>query len=461
LAEIVWQPQAGQQEALFRAPSTVNQVLYGGARGGGKTASLIALWVVHADRHGAGAKGLLLRRTYDELTECQAQAMAIYPRFGAVYTKSERMWTFPNGAVIRFRYLDKDEDAMKYQGQSNTFIGIDEAGSFRSPDPIDKLNATLRSTTGVPCQMILTANPGGVGHEWLKARFITGRDEMTIFKGEDGMKRLYIPAKVTDNKYLMDNDPDYINRIKASGPPWLVEAWLNGDWNVAAGSFLEGIWQPDKHIVEPFNIPPHWERWRALDWGFSAPYAVGWFAMDYDGCIYMYRELYGYGGKPNVGTKETADDVAKAILKAERADKGVEYRNNIADPAIFANIGTDMSIGEHFRRGEVSFNPASTGRGSRVNGAHELISRLNEGSFKVFSNCKHFIRTVPTLPADQKNAEDVDTAAEDHIYDMARYAIMSRRRTPQLDKPKAKQRYDTFDYLTSDKGTKKKSSYRL
>jgi hypothetical protein len=184
--------------------------------------------------------------------------------------------------------------------------------------------------------------------------------------------------------------------------------------------------------VQPFTIPSTWKVWKAMDWGYAAPYAVYWFAMDPDGVVYLWRELYGAGEKEGTGTRETAADVARKIKRIEEHDErlGYEYRMNLADPAIFSKIGADRSIGQIFREMGIKWQEAWNAKGSRVNGAQEIIRCLAENKLKVFSTCKHWIRTVPALPPDDNNPEDVDTDAEDHAWDTTRYGLMRRRRSP-------------------------------
>ncbi|HET6330034.1 MAG TPA: phage terminase large subunit [Holophagaceae bacterium] len=211
----------------------MGDIFFGGARGGGKTDALCGDWTAHANKHGANARGILFRRSMPELEDVKARMMQIFPKLGATWRAAERKWVFPNKATLQLRFLDLDDDAAKYQGASYTWMAFDEAGAWPSPKPIDMLRATLRSAAGVPTRFLLTGNPGGKGHEWLRARYIDPARPGTVFQGEDGQMRVFIPSRLADNQELMKNDPTYEDRLRASGPAWLVKAWLEGDWSAS------------------------------------------------------------------------------------------------------------------------------------------------------------------------------------------------------------------------------------
>ena len=226
--EVIWKPQPGPQTLLLSCP--VSDVFFGGARGGGKTDALIGAWLAHSGRHGSHARGILFRRSMSELDEVQTRLRELFPRIGATYKASPKTWTMGNGAVLRLRYLEADEDASRYQGHQLTFLAFDEAGNWPTSRGIDMLRACLRSPHGVPTQLILTGNPGGKGHEWIRERYIDSARPGVPFQGPDGVLRVFIPSRLQDNRVLMEKDPGYIDRLKASGPAWLVRAWLEGDW---------------------------------------------------------------------------------------------------------------------------------------------------------------------------------------------------------------------------------------
>ena len=333
-----------------------------------------------------------------------------------------------------FRYGATEDDYWNYHGHEYPWLGFEELTNWRDSSFFEAMQSTCRSShPGMPRMVRATCNPFGVGHGWVKERYRIGSIPAGRIIREDAQKpRVRIHSSIYENEHLLKSDPDYLATLKAITDPNRKKAWLNGDWDIHVGSFLEGVWDAAKHVIEPFAIPSSWTVWKAMDWGYRAPYAVYWFAMDPDGCIYLWRELYGAGEKAGQGSMEQAADVARKIRRIEERDErfGYEYRINLADPSIFSKNGTDRSIGQIFRDNSVRWIEAWNAKGSRVNGAQEIIRLLAEGKLKIFRTCKHWLRTVPSLPPDELNPEDVDTTAEDHAWDATRYGVMRRRRRP-------------------------------
>lgn len=358
------------------------------------------------------------------------------------------MWRSPEGARLRFAYLERDADADAYQGHSYTRVYVEEAGTFPSYKPIAKLMATLRSGAGVPVGMRLTGNPGGPGHNWVRRRYIDPapagfqviRDEQTH------LERVYIPSRVRDNRFLGE---DYVQRLKAVGSETLVKAWLEGDWSVIEGAFFD-CWSYERHVIRPFEIPKDWLRFRSADWGSASPFSIGWWAVVGDaihaggdrilprGALVRYREWYG-ASAPNVGRKLTAEQVAKGILQKEAGDT-ITY--GVMDPAAFAVDG-GPSIAQMMAKEGVFFRHADNKRVSQkgaLSGWDQMRTRLvgdDDGNpmLFVFDTCRDFIRTVPVLQHDPDKPEDLDTDGEDHVADEARYACMSRPWVPLKKEP--------------------------
>jgi hypothetical protein len=438
--QVVWEPQPGPQTDLLTCP--VFEVLYGGARGGGKTDGVLGEWISHADMYGEHAVGLMVRREFEQLRETIERSRQIYAPLGAEFREKDRSWRFPNGARLRFAYLDNDADAEAYQGHSYTRLYVEEIGNFPDPAPILKLLATLRSAKGVPVGFRATANPGGPGHNWVKARYVDPAPEgyRIITDPVTGLQRVYIPSRVSDNPALAFADPLYVSRLRGAGSAELVRAWLEGDWSVVAGAFFDG-WSLARHVVRPFEVPRHWLRFRAFDWGYARPFSCGWWAVVSDdhaledgrvlprGCLVRYREWYG-AASPNAGLRLDAEQVADGI-KARETGETVAY--GVADPAMFAQDG-GPSIAERMQRRGVIWERADNkrvpGAGS-LGGWDQVRARLRgEGEDRpmlvAFETCRDLIRTLPSLQHDPRRPEDLDTDGEDHAADEARYACMSR-----------------------------------
>lgn len=447
--QVVWAPQSGPQEAYVSCP--VFEVCFGGSRGGGKTEGSIGDWLEHANTYGQHAIGLFIRRKLTQLEEVIARTQNIFPLLGAKYKDQKHEWTFPNGARLKFRYLERDQDADEYQGHSYTRVYVEEATNFPSPEPINKLRATLRSATGVPVGLRLTCNPGGPGHSWVKDRYIAPNkrgfevltEEFTNPFTKELMKveRVYIPSRITDNPLLMRNDPLYIARLQQQGSAQLVKAWLEGDWDIVLGAFFD-CFDGAKHILSIDwldKIPKDALKFAAFDWGSSKPFSLGWYAVSDGewglpkGAIVKYKEWYGMvPGKPNVGLKMFAESVAEG---AKEREKGELVRYRVADPSIFDRDG-GPSIGERMLLKDYAFRPADR---KRKVGWDQLRSRLvgenGEPMIYFVECCEHTIRTLPVIQHDEHDTEDVDTDAEDHALDETRYACMSRPYIPRQPQP--------------------------
>lgn len=454
--QVVWSPQPGPQTSLISCP--VFEVFFGGARGGGKTEASCGDWLEHASKYGQAAVGIFVRRKLTQLEEVIARFKLITQPLGFKYREQKHEFEAPNGARLKFRYLERDTDADEYQGHSYTRVYVEEATNFPSPAPIDKLRATLRSPTGVPVGMRLTGNPGGPGHQWVKTRFIDpSRDPLTrkppmdhpgpILKerftnpftgAEIELERVFIPSRLTHNPLLMQNDPLYVARLQQQGSKQLVKAWLEGDWDVILGSFFDS-WS-EKNVLSASDwlhlIPREAVRFRAFDWGSAKPFSVGWYTIS-DGtwglphkALVKYREWYGTTGQPNVGLKMDANLVAEGIKNRE---DGEIIRYGVADPSIFVRDG-GPSIGERMNMVlRTSFRGADRKRVVGWDQMRRYIIGENGVPMLYFLDCcEDSVRTIPALPHDEHNAEDIDTEAEDHAGDETRYACMSRPWLPKV-----------------------------
>jgi hypothetical protein len=440
--QVIWSPQPGPQTALIECP--VFEVFYGGARGGGKTESSIGDWLDHSATYGQHAIGIFVRRKLVQLSEVIARTKQIFPKIGARYNEQQKTWTMPGGGRLKFVYLERDSDAEEYQGHNYTRIYVEEVTNFPSASPINKLRATLRSGAGVPVGMRLTGNPGGPGHNWVKARYIDPDPRGFKIMAEttdvevDGviqtvkLERVFIPSKLGDNMLLLRNDPTYVLRLRQSGSEQLVRAWLEGDWSIVDGAFFnefsEGLHVKPSRLIQ--SATPQTIRFRSFDWGSYRPFSVGWYAICDGlwplndpfpaGAIFKYREWYGAKG-PNEGLKMTAKEVGEQILEIEKLER---IRYAVADPAIFIRNG-GPSIAEsmalcRWRRADNKRQPGWEQIHQRLRG-DDNIPMLYIGD-----QCEDTIRTLPVLQHDEDNPEDLDTDAEDHAADELRYACMSR-----------------------------------
>jgi hypothetical protein len=456
---VIWEPHPAQA-AFISCP--VFEILYGGARGGGKTDAVLGDWLEHADAYGEHAIGLMVRRTRTELVETIERSKVLYSPLGWTFQESEKMWRATNGARLRFAYLERDADAQVYMGHSYTRVYVEEITNFPDPAPILKLMATLRSGAGVPTGFRATGNPGGPGHQWVKSRYVDPAPlGWRVFTDPlTGLERVFIPAKVTDNPSLGD---EYVSRLQASGSAELVRAWLEGDWSVVQGAFFD-CWSNDKHVIRPFEIPADWLRFRSMDWGSASPFSVGWWAVagdDYPigegladggvegrgrrviprGALVRYREWYGSREVNELsrfkGLKLTTEEIGKGIL--EREARGEKIKYSVLDPSAFANNG-GPSHAERLAVMGLHFHLADNKRQSIVGamGGWDMMRARLVGIDGVpmiycFSTCVDSIRTIPALQHDEKKPEDVDTNMEDHAGDEWRYACMSRPWVPKKD----------------------------
>lgn len=441
------------QEAFITSPA--DETLYGGARGGGKTFAVILDWLVHSEAFGKFARGIVFRRTLVELDDFIEAARGILEPAGHTWNEGKKYFRSPKGAVFRCRYLENDADAEKYQGHAYSRVYIEEIGNFKSEGPIRKLLGTLRPPIAggppIRCQLKATANPGGPGQTWVKARYIDPAPAMTPFSTDNGKRyKIFIPAKLQDNPHLMANDPGYVDRLRDAGNEELVRAWLEGDWDSVVGQFFSDF-DKELHVIPTVEVPLHWKvRYRAMDWGSARPFCVLWFVVADGsqlpgvdahiprGALVVYRELYGWNGKPNEGCRKTASEVARVIKLIETDHEIVDVNADLnkIDPAAFAVI-SGPSVAEELARGGIWFKRADNrrvaGQGP-ISGWDQVRKRLRgeEGFPMIFfmDCCRHLIRTLPMLPADPDNLDDVDSDGEDHAADSLRYGCMARPYDP-------------------------------
>lgn len=445
----VWRPQP-KQAAFMARPEY--EALYGGAAGGGKSDALVveALRQVGIPHY----KALIVRKTYPQLAELIDKSLNYYPRAypRAKYNASAHTWTFPSGAKILFGSMQYTKDRTRYQGQAYDFIAFDELTHFTWDEYSYLFSRNRPNGPGTRVYIRSTANPGGVGHGWVKERFVTAAAPMTTiwedvsWRDPGGQEhtarqsRIFVPASVYDNRALLDNDRDYVRRL-ASMPEADRNALLYGDWDSFTGQvFTEWRNDPEHyadrlhtHVITPFRVPDGWTIWRSFDWGYSRPFSVGWYAVDHDRRMYRIRELYGCTGTPNTGVQWEPAHVAREIRRIEAEDPNLRGRKiyGVGDPAIWQSDGTE-SIGALMERERVFFEKGDHNRIAGKMQVHHRLAFDGDGlpMLYVFTTCRHFIRTVPNLVYDETDVEDIDTDGEDHIYDELRYVCMKNPISP-------------------------------
>ncbi len=452
---ILWQPQE-RQKLFMERPEY--EALYGGAAGGGKSDALLAEALRQVDI--PHYRGLILRKTYPQLSELVDRSRELYGAAfpTAKYNDTKHCWVFKSGAKIYFGAMQYTKDRTSYQGKRYDFIGFDELTHFSWEEYSYMFSRNRPGGEGTRVYIRATANPGGVGHGWVKQRFITAAKPMTPIRSEytvhspDGRavtltrSRIFIPASVFDNQILLKNDPEYLAAL-AMLPEAEKRALLYGDWNSFSGQVFSE-WTDDPahyldrrytHVIAPFKIPREWVVVRGFDFGYAKPFSVGWYAADQRGCLYRIREYYGCTDTPNTGIKIDPAEIAANIKRIESEDENLRGRTitGIADPSIF-----DRSRGESvadLMAAAPNFILWSGGDNTRIAGKMQYHYRLkfdDEGlpMFYCFNTCKAFLRTIPSLVYDETHVEDIDTTQEDHIYDECRYVLMANPIAPLTER---------------------------
>jgi len=457
-----------KQAIAFQTNAT--EVLYGGAKYGGKS-HLMRAAMIYWCCAIPGLQCYLFRRIGPDLwrnhmTGPGSFFSLLLPLMAEGYVKfsGRGSWEFWNGSKIHLCHCQHDTDMNNYQGAEMHVLGIDQLEQWpkavyvflRAQVRLGGLQLPQEYIGKFP-RVLNSANPGGIGHNWIKADFVDIAPEFGITQmpaDQGGMKRQYIPARLEDNKVGTELDPGYEDRLKGLGSPALVKALRWGLWDIVAGGAVDDVWDPDIHVIPPFQIPSIWRVERALDWGSSRPYSVGWWAKADGSSVtladgscktfppgtkFRIAEDYGWNGNPDEGCKRLPAEVARRIQGIE---ENLPYKNQIrpgpADSSIF---DSDSPIANDMAKVGIRWTVADKRPGSRVAGLEKLRGMLlacveidtttrlpkrdihgrmipkipmEEPGLYVFDTCRHFIRTIPVLPRDDKKIDDVDTSAEDH-----------------------------------------------
>ena len=454
---------------------------FGGARGGGKSFG-IRLKAIILCLMFAGIRVMIVRKSFPELLANHIKPLKELLRIGtndavARYNDSKKEMIFPNGSEILFRYCDTEKDVDRYQGTEVDILFLDEATQL-SEEQIKKLCACVRGVNSFPKRTYYTMNPGGKGHGFIKRLFIDKKYE----SGETPEDYSFIQSLVTDNKALMQSNPEYIKELEAL-PPKLRQAWLEGRWDVFDGAFFEefrttpdpqkchdnGITEDEAiaehrwtHVIKPFNIPKDWKIYRSYDFGFGKPFSVCWYAVDYENTAYMILELYGCTGTANEGVRWTASEQFDKVVEIEREHPYLKGKRiqGVADPSIWDG-SKGISVAEEADKRQLWFEK---GINDRIAGWMQIRERLKfdeygKAKLYIFDNCKDAIRTIPLMMFDEHKPEDLDTDMEDHICDSLRYFCMMRPIAPRKNEVKKQPMFDPLNQFV-EKGNYNRAIFR-
>lgn len=424
--EIALQPkQRLFLDTIEKTPVT----FFGGAKGGGKSKGLQLIMLLRRFKY-AGSTGAIFRRTFPELEGNHIRPLfQSFPQLRPFYNESKKLLTLPNGSTLQFCHCNNEADVDLYQGREFHDLAIDEAGQWPESMFRRLLGSNRSSKVGILARSILTGNPGGIGHGWLKRVFI----ERRFNERESPKDYAFIQALVDDNAALMENDPAYVARLDSEPNEALRKAFRYGDWEIFAGQYFQEITK-SVHFIEPFAIPDHWNKFGAYDFGFNHPAAFGWFATDQDGNTFLYREF--------VKAQLRVDQFAKEINKFK--DTSALYpvvagHDCWTVKSVLKDTPSPPTVAEEFQAHGINLKRAVI---DRMQGAAQLRSYLawqnrppnNKPRFYIFKTCPIAFDTISRMIHDPDRPEDVlkidategDPLSGDDAYDMCRYGLMSR-----------------------------------
>ena len=463
--------QESEKQALFHA-SEATETFYGGAKGGGKSCGLVMDCLAYCLEF-SGAEAYLFRETYDDLeANLIAEWKKRVPKEIYTYNESKHEARLKNGSIVRFRYVANYKDAEHYQGRSIDYIGIDEL-TRHEEKTVQELLSCLRSAKGFPPTFKATGNPGGIGHRWVKKRYIipTEYGKKKYIDPETGNLICFIPSKVYDNPAIMKNDPAYVRRLE-NLPEAKRRAFLHGDWDVYTGQgFPE--WSEKIHVVDNFDIPEHWYRWRGLDNGYADPFYWAWLAVSPEGIVYLYREFTRTKDDPRLlYTEQARRVVEKSKILTVKNGREIWVPENIG----YTVAGVDAwnihhrdqsgkSLVDYYMEGGVGgLTKAVTDRKLRKDTFHEYLKPIPiidpatgeetgeyYAKFQVMRRCKQFIEWFPELVEEEENPDVIADCDYDHGYDAVGYALISHhaRQSDVLEEYKKKRSFD-FDTENDD-----------
>tara|TARA_R110002020_G_scaffold299642_1_gene515303 strand:- start:527 stop:1915 length:1389 start_codon:yes stop_codon:yes gene_type:complete len=448
--KVLFKPHPGPQTYALEIDDCY-QILFGGSRGPGKTTAGI-IYLLKCIENPL-YRALVIRRTSDDLVDWIDKAKVLYQNTGAVFGGKPMVIRFPSGAIIRCGHL-RDESYEKYQGHEYQRMVLEELTQIPNEESYLKLISSCRSTVkGIQPQIFCTANPGGKGHAWVKARWRIGQSPPNkAFKDASGRYLIYIPATIDDNPTLIEADPDYVKFLE-SLPDGLRQAWRDGDWDIFAGQYFSD-WNPSKQVItedeakamgygQDYNA-----RYVGIDWGYSAPFCALWSEVTYDNKVFFYDELYGTEKHPSewaVDIHSRSDNVTMSLGDPSMWTKNPMSWNSPDRPAFSNTSIANALIGEPHNPWVKNLQPANN---TRVNGWMKIAEMMHNNKFFIIKGrCPNLERTIPLMLRDEKNPEDVDTTLEDHAMDSCRY-IINHIQIPSKPKPKLNKEQRTYKELT-------------
>lgn len=422
-----------EKQVLF-FESTKRHIAYGGARGGGKSWAMRRKFVMLAMRY-PGLNLLLLRRTMPELRENHQLPLQKELNGYATYKSTENAFIFPNGSRLKLGYCATESDVYQYQGQEYDVIGLEEATHFTEFQKNFFTTANRSTRDDFTPRMYYTSNPGNVGHEWFKRLFVD-RDYRSTENPDDYE---FIQSTVFDNKVLMEKNPEYVANLQAL-PDAMKRAHLYGEWNLAEGRYFTEF-NPEIHVIRPFEIPKDWKRYVAIDYGLDM-FACYWIAVDYQGFAYVYREIYKSG--------LIISDAAREMI-LNTFDEHIE--SYIAPPDLWnRRQDSGKSAAELFWDCGVFLIKANNDRVQGWYNLHEWLKPCEDeagkpaAKLRIFQNCVNLIDSIPQLQFDKKNPNDCATEPHKftHAPDAIRYFVASRPSLPSQATARAREKFEGF-----------------
>ena len=378
--------------------ATETEVLFGGAAGGGKSFGQMADALIFALKY-PGSRQLVLRRTFPELEKSLIRtSLSLFPREVYNFNSSSHIGKFKNGSCIDFGYCNGENDVYQYQSAEYDVVRFDELTHFTENQYL-YLISRVRGANTFPKQIKSSTNPGGVGHVWVKKRFIDPAPAGAVFY-EGGMSKIFLPSRLSDNKFLTESDPDYKIRLSTL-PERERRALMDGDWNVFEGQYFDEF-SERIHVVSPFEIPAGWRKYRTVDYGLDR-LACLWIAVAPDGSCYVYRE-YCESNLP-------ISRAAEAIL--ERTPKNEDIYATLAPPDLFGRSQeSGKSKATLFSERGVHFTKTSNDRECGWLALKELLQGTSSPHLRFFSTCREIIRCLPALQTDK--LKPTDCSSEPH-----------------------------------------------